>query len=43
IGVVMVAGTMSMGGIVSAQRNLWFIVIQPLGFIVYIIAATAEA
>jgi len=43
IGVVMVAGTMSMGGIVSAQRNLWFIAIQPLGFIVYIIAATAEA
>lgn len=42
LGVVMIAETMSMGEIVSAQKNVWFIVYQPLGFIIYLVAATAE-
>ncbi len=43
-GVLMFAGTLSMVGIVQAQvhQGIWFILAQPLGFILYAIAATAE-
>lgn len=47
LGVVMVTGSMSMQEIVKAQSGWggfhWNIIFQPLGFIIYIIAATAEA
>ncbi len=42
LGVVILADTMSMGGIVEAQRKMWFVVYQPVGFIIYLFAATAE-
>jgi NADH-quinone oxidoreductase subunit H len=42
VAVVMMAGTMRMTGIVEAQQGLWFIVAQPLGFIVFFIAGIAE-
>ncbi len=42
LGVIMLAGTLRMGGIVAAQKSLWFIVYQPLGFLIYVVAATAE-
>lgn len=41
IGVVMMAGTLSMIGIVEAQ-HLPFILLQPLGCLIYFIGATAE-
>jgi NADH-quinone oxidoreductase subunit H len=43
-GVLMLAGTLSMVGIVEAQvhQGIWFILAQPLGFVLYGIAATAE-
>ncbi|MDP6348107.1 MAG: NADH-quinone oxidoreductase subunit H, partial [Dehalococcoidia bacterium] len=41
LGVVLAAGTMSLTGIVQAQA-VPFIVMQPLGFIIFFIAATAE-
>ena len=43
-GVLMFSGTLSMVGIVHAQvhQGIWFILAQPLGFILYGIAATAE-
>ncbi len=48
-GVLMWSGTLSMVGIVKAQlpygsagQGIWFIVAQPLGFVIYIIAAIAE-
>ena len=43
-GTLMWAGTLSMVGIVHAQLNqgIWFILAQPLGFVVYIIAGIAE-
>lgn len=43
-GVLMLSGTLSMVGIVQAQvqQGIWFILAQPLGFILYAIAATAE-
>lgn len=43
-GVLMFSQTLSMVGIVHAQINqgIWFILAQPLGFVLYAIAATAE-
>ena len=47
LGVVMVSGSMSMNEIVKSQAAWdgfhWNIFFQPLGFVIYIIAATAEA
>ncbi|MCL6622151.1 MAG: NADH-quinone oxidoreductase subunit NuoH [Syntrophobacterales bacterium] len=42
IGVLMLAGSLSLVKIVEAQKNLWFIFLQPLGFIIFMIAAFAE-
>ncbi|HZC04080.1 MAG TPA: NADH-quinone oxidoreductase subunit NuoH [Ktedonobacterales bacterium] len=44
VGVLMFAGTLSMVGIVEAQahQGIWFILAQPLGFLLYGIAAVAE-
>ncbi len=43
-GVIMLAGTLSMIGIVHQQtsQHIWFILAQPLGFVLYGIAALAE-
>jgi len=47
LGVVMVTGSMSMNDIVAGQAGWggfhWNALFQPLGFLIYIIAATAEA
>ena len=42
IGVIMLTGSLQMSQIVGSQAGLWFIVWQPLGFIVYFISAIAE-
>lgn len=42
IGVLILAGTTSLSGIVHAQQKVWFIVPQFFGFIIYIITAIAE-
>lgn len=42
LGVIMLTGSLKMSAIVAAQQNLWFIVLQPLAFIIYFISATAE-
>jgi NADH-quinone oxidoreductase subunit H len=42
VGPILLAGTMSMAGIIEAQKNMWFIVYQPLGVLIYLAAATAE-
>ena len=40
---MIVSGTLSLGGIVEAQsHSVWYIVLQPVGFILYLIAAVAE-
>jgi NADH-quinone oxidoreductase subunit H len=47
LGVVMVTGSMSMNDIVLAQSGWdgfrWNVFFQPLGFVIYVIAATAES
>lgn len=42
LGVVMLVGSMRMSDIIAAQQQVWFICLQPVAFIVYVIAATAE-
>lgn len=42
LGVVMITGSLRMSDIVAAQGNVWFVVLQPIAFITYFIAATAE-
>jgi NADH-quinone oxidoreductase subunit H len=42
LAVVLLAGSMKMGDIVAAQSKVWYIVLQPLGFILFLIASNAE-
>ena len=42
IGPILIAGTMSLMGIVEAQKPIWFIVYQPIGALVFFIASVAE-
>ena len=42
IGVLMITGSLSTVQIVAAQSKVWFIVYQPLGFLIYLISAVAE-
>jgi len=43
VGVVMLAQSMSLVTIVEAQADLWNVVYQPIGFLVFFIAGMAEA
>lgn len=42
LGVIMITGSLRLSDIVAAQNTVWFAVLQPLAFITYFIAATAE-
>ena len=43
VGVVIVHGSMSLGDIVAGQqRTVWTVLLQPVGFVLYLIAACAE-
>lgn len=42
VGVLILAGTTSLVGIVNSQAKLWFFVPQFVGFIIYVITAVAE-
>lgn len=42
IGIFMISETLSLTGIVEAQSKIWFIILQPLGFVIYSISAVAE-
>ena len=42
IGVIMMAGSLSTVSIVAAQKSVPFIVYQPIGFLIFMIAAMAE-
>jgi NADH-quinone oxidoreductase subunit H len=43
MGVVMLSGSLSMNAIVEAQRDVWFIVLQPLGAALFFLAGVAAA
>jgi NADH-quinone oxidoreductase subunit H len=40
--VIMLANSLSLKEIVEKQQSLWFVVVQPLAFIIYFIAGVAE-
>lgn len=42
MGVVMLAGSLSLRDIVDAQKGMWFVVPQALGFVVFMIAVMGE-
>jgi NADH-quinone oxidoreductase subunit H len=42
VGPILLANSMSLEKIVEAQRSLWFVVWQPLGVLIFFIAALAE-
>ncbi len=39
---IMLAGSMSIGDIIDAQRGVWFVVWQPIGFLIFLLAGLAE-
>lgn len=42
VGPIMIAGSMSIMDIINAQKSMWFVVLQPAGFIIYFMASLAE-
>ncbi|MEW6696212.1 MAG: NADH-quinone oxidoreductase subunit NuoH [Bacillota bacterium] len=42
VGVIILTGTLNMSEIIRAQEDVWFIFLQPLGFLIYLIAGVAE-
>lgn len=42
VGVIILTGTLNMSEIIRSQENVWFIFLQPLAFLIYMIAAVAE-
>ncbi len=42
MGVIMIAGSFNLREIVEAQRHVWFVVWQPIGFVIFFIAGIAE-
>jgi NADH-quinone oxidoreductase subunit H len=42
VGPIMIAGSMSMGDIVDAQEQTWFVFLQPVAALIFYIAALAE-
>jgi NADH-quinone oxidoreductase subunit H len=42
IGPIMLASSMSINDIVTDQRQLWYVVLQPIGFLIFFIASVAE-
>jgi NADH-quinone oxidoreductase subunit H len=42
IGPILLAGSMSLQAIVDGQASVWYIVYQPIGFIVFLLASIAE-
>lgn len=43
LAVVVMAGTLNLNDIVKAQGPLWFLALQPLGFLIFLISAVAES
>lgn len=42
VGVVLLAGSLNLITIVNGQETIWFIFVQPLGFLIFLVAAVAE-
>ncbi|MBZ4687120.1 MAG: NADH-quinone oxidoreductase subunit [Clostridia bacterium] len=42
LGVIMIAGSLKMSDIIAAQKDVWFIILQPIAFIIFFISSIAE-
>jgi NADH-quinone oxidoreductase subunit H len=42
VGPIMLAESMSIDQIIAGQRGLWYVILQPLGFLIFLIASVAE-
>ena len=42
LGIVMLSGTLNLNEIVASQNKVWYILFQPVAFIIFVIAALAE-
>ncbi|MFQ5943071.1 MAG: NADH-quinone oxidoreductase subunit NuoH [Anaerolineales bacterium] len=42
LGPILLAGSMSVAEIVADQQDLWYAILQPIGFLIFIIASIAE-
>lgn len=42
LGIVMLSGSMNLSEIVTSQKSIWYILLQPVAFIIFIISALAE-
>jgi NADH-quinone oxidoreductase subunit H len=42
VGIVLLTGSLNLNDIVAEQEHVWFIVLQPVAFIVFLIASVAE-
>ncbi|GGJ74354.1 NADH-quinone oxidoreductase subunit H [Anoxybacillus voinovskiensis] len=42
LGVILLAGSLNLNDIVAAQKHVWYIFVQPIGFLVFLVAAVAE-
>jgi NADH-quinone oxidoreductase subunit H len=42
LGVILLTGSLNLNDIVQQQENVWFIFLQPIAFVVFFIASTAE-
>ncbi|WP_027408012.1 NADH-quinone oxidoreductase subunit NuoH [Anoxybacteroides tepidamans] len=42
LGVILLTGSLNLNDIVEAQKHVWYIFIQPIGFLVFLIASVAE-
>jgi NADH-quinone oxidoreductase subunit H len=42
VSVVLTAGSLSLVDIVNAQQRVWFVFLQPLGFVIFLLGAIAE-
>jgi NADH-quinone oxidoreductase subunit H len=42
VGVFILAGSVNLSQIIAAQHRVWFVLLQPLGFLIYLVSATAE-
>jgi NADH-quinone oxidoreductase subunit H len=43
LGIIMITGSLKMSAIVDAQANVWFIFLQPLAFLIFLITALVES
>lgn len=42
VGIILLSGSLNLNDIVAAQQDFWFILLQPLAFIIFVIASVSE-